>query len=658
MCGIAGIVDFSGKDRGMRKRIRSMADAMAHRGPDDEGYLAFDPTKMKPCVLTGPESRIDGPRVEDFSGRADIFLGHRRLTVLDLSNRGHQPMSNKDGTLWIVHNGEVYNYREIRAELQGLGHKFFSNTDTEVVLKAYEEWSQGCLNRFNGMFAFTILDTKNMRLFSARDRFGIKPFYYIRNKDVFTFASEIKAFVAAGLTVNRPNDTTVYRYLHYGMSDYGDETFFEGVRRLPGGHFLALDLKTGRAAIRKYYDILCFEKSILPDDEYRDKFYEIFEDAVGARLMGDVPSGSCLSGGLDSSSIVCLIDKLLKEGKTDKAGGRAMKTFSACYKKEHCDEARYIDSVIAKTGFTASKTYPAMAGLKEHINDLVYMQDEPFMSTSIYAQWEVFKLSRKAGIKIVLDGQGADEMLGGYDTHMYEFLAQLLKSFRWGSLIRESALRKKRPGLSGAPNLKLIALYSLPPYVRGFLARHARSAENTYYWPKRCILKDVRDESAGFRPEGRIGGLDAALRRSFYKGLPEFLRYEDRNSMAHSVESRLPFLDHRLVEFVFTTPESQKISKGERKVILRRAMNEIIPEAVKNRYDKIGFMTPQDKWLRDEFKESVFEMTHSKNFKAEKYFKHDQLNTALDKYFNGNIELTDFTWRVISLELWMRRFIT
>ena len=657
MCGISGIINFSKEDPDMRGRIRRMTDAMRHRGPDDEGFLAFDPGHAKAYDLTGPGSRVAGRRIEDFNERAGIFLGHRRLSIIDLSPKGHQPMCNRDGTLWIVHNGEVYNYREVRRELQAMGEVFGSNTDTEVVLKAYQRWGEGCLSRFNGMFAFAILDIGKMRLFCARDRFGIKPFYYTRDKNGFAFASEIKAFFAAGLIANKANDAVCYRYLLYGMSDYDDQTFVDGLKRLPSGHYLSVCIRTGKLDLKKYYGITCREKKLLPDEEYGKRFYDLFEDSVKLRMMSDVPVGSCLSGGLDSSSIVCVMNDLARQKKVDTRRIGALKAFTAHCRDKRFDETRFIDSVIAKAGFTALKTYPKAADLRREMEELIFSQDEPFVSLSVYAQWKVFRLSGEAGVKVMLDGQGADELLGGYDTHMYEFFAQLLTTFKWRSFVKELLLCNKRRGLSPASTLKYTALHLLPVSLRGIMARSVVSADNPFYWPKRCLTSDIQDDTAGLDLPDNTGRLDKALYRTFYKGLPEFLRYEDRNSMAHSIESRLPFLDHRLVEFVFSAPEAQKIRDGKGKVILRRAMKGVLPEIVRNRYDKIGFASSQEVWFRNELRDHISDIIRSESFKSRAYFRHNDLEIALEEYFNGRIEISPFIWRVVNLELWMRNFI-
>ncbi|MBW2059864.1 MAG: asparagine synthase (glutamine-hydrolyzing), partial [Deltaproteobacteria bacterium] len=328
MCGIAGICEF-GDGSVHVSCLKSMTAAIAHRGPDDEGYVLFG---------NGVTLELDGMETDAAGEPFFLGLGHRRLSIIDLSAAGHQPMPNEDGTIWITYNGEIYNFLEIREELRKRGHRFRSNTDSEVILHSYEQWGVDCLRRFNGMWAFALWDGKKRRLFCARDRFGIKPFYFCREGDRFLFASEIKAILAYPRVRRIPNDACIYPYLAYGHLDTTGETFFKGIEQLRGGHYLTVDLESRRIALSRYWDIKPeTAASGKSDKTYADEFLELFTDAVRMRLRSDVTVGTCLSGGLDSSSIVCITSRLL--------GNNGLRTFSSCFEDERYDERPFIDEV-------------------------------------------------------------------------------------------------------------------------------------------------------------------------------------------------------------------------------------------------------------------------------------------------------------------------
>ena len=666
LCGIAGIVNFSQADI-EPSAVHRMAAALQHRGPDDEGYLFTNSRTGERCLAGGDdtprqvyESRFDyspSRRVNEVSiDGIDVSLANRRLAILDLSSAGHQPMCNKDKSLWIVHNGEIYNYREIRSELKRLGYSFTSKTDTEVIINAYEEWGPDCLQRFNGMWAFVIWDSARRTLFCSVDRFGIKPFYYYWDGKVFAFASEIKALLASGLVKVSPNDTMIYDYLTYGQTEHTDQTFFAGVKRLPGGHWLELRLEAEAPTIHRFYDIPLHKKvSALSGDERAQEFFDLFEDAVRLRLISDVPVGSCLSGGLDSSSIVCMIDRLRKQGQMEPTDGIRRKAFSARYADPRHDEGRYIQAVVDETSVDAYETYPTAQKLRRDLEKLVWHQEEPFGSTSIYAQWSVFDKVRQAGVPVVLDGQGADEILAGYFHYQGAHLASLFRSWHLLTVLREAQHYHR---YRGDPWWKIIgrtAIGSLPPALvaRVNTARLSRGVP----WLSRAYANEHSDWSRYDSTVVKTNVFDHALYRSVYQALPSLLRYEDRNSMAHSVESRLPFLDYRLVEWVFSTPIEAKISGSTTKAVLRSATKGLLPEAVRTRRDKIGFSTPLDVWLRTELRDYVVEMVNSDTFQARQYFDHDNLKRTLQVHLDGSKDMSQVIWRWINLELWHRAFV-
>ncbi|MBI4712412.1 MAG: asparagine synthase (glutamine-hydrolyzing) [Planctomycetes bacterium] len=422
MCGICGIYSNEPVDKDVVKR---MNDALAHRGPDDEG------------IYLNQQSPFVG-------------LANRRLSIIDLSPAGHQPMSNENQTIWITYNGEIYNYIELRSELQKLGHRFRSDTDTEVIIHAYEEWGEDCLRHFNGMWAFAIWNSKRRRLFCARDHFGIKPFYYFWDGKTFVFASEIKSILTHPAVPRKPDETIIYDYLTTGLIDHSEETFFHQIKQLRPAHYLTIN-PDRCLEVNKWWDIAVnhrFNDNSLNGKDITDRFKNLLEDSVRLRLRSDVPVGTCLSGGLDSSSIVCLANNLIRDNKIIKPEliGRHQKTFSACYDDPRVDERRFIKEVLNQTGAESHLTFPNGQGLWTDLERLIWHQDEPFGSTSIYAQWSVMKLTANNGVKVLLDGQGGDELMAGYGSYQGTFIAQLINAFRITQAYREiknSSFNKK-----------------------------------------------------------------------------------------------------------------------------------------------------------------------------------------------------------------------
>ena len=666
MCGIWGLWNMDGTPID-RSAFEQALNELRHRGPDDEGYL-FTSSKTGDYWLAGgadtpeavyekrldytPQLTIEQVAVDE----PDIALGSRRLAILDLSPSGHQPMCINDGGLWIVHNGEIYNFQDIRTELESRGHEFNTGTDTEVILHAYDEWGPECVQRFNGMWAFAIWDSRRRVLFCSRDRFGIKPFYYYWDGETFLFASEIKAMLASGLVRAGANEAVVYDFLAYGRLDQSNETFFEGVEQLRGGQSLELRYGANAPSVERYYDIPLEKKlNSLSQDELAQQFYDLHEDSVRLRLISDVPVGSCLSGGLDSSSIVCVISELVRRKEVEAGEHSFQKTFSARYDDPRHDEGRYIEAVVEKTGVDALTVYPTADGLLRAMDKLIWHQEQPFGSTSIFAQWAVFESVKKAGVSVVLDGQGADEALAGYRGFNREYLASLARSMRLWTLFREANGHHR---LHGDPLWNLIAgaaLYALPATIKAPVRSLIRNT--TPSW----LAMDSVDRQNSVTPYEsntvKTNLFDRALYRRFTQGLPSLLRHEDRNSMAHSVEARVPFLDYRLVEWLFSTPRDAKIDNGTTKIVLRNAMRGLLPEVVRTRQDKIGFSTPEDMWFRNELRGFILETTNSQSFLSRPYFDHDQLQRALTEHLEGKKNISNTIWRWVNIELWMRRFI-
>ncbi|MCJ7523042.1 MAG: asparagine synthase (glutamine-hydrolyzing) [Dehalococcoidia bacterium] len=665
MCGIAGIFSSDSREVTPELLLR-MTQVLRHRGPDDEGYV-FIGTSAGRAELRKGDDTPDGPGREikhiaaPLKHAADLGLGHRRLSIIDLSTAGHQPMTNEDATIWIIHNGEIYNHFELKCELKDRGHRFRSNTDTEVILHSYEEWGADCLQRFNGMWAFAIWDGRKKKLFCSRDRFGIKPFYYYFDGERFLFASEIKALLEADFIRRRPNDQAIFDYLACWVEDHTEDTFFTGIEKLGAGHYLEFSPAKAEFKISRYYNLPLDRKlSGLTDGEYARCFRGLLEDSIRLRLISDVPLGTCLSGGLDSSAIVCLMDKLLREKEVKLPGTeRAQKTFSGRFEDNRCDEGVFINDVIKNTGGDAHFTYPTGEGLGKDLSALIWHQEEPFVTSRTYAQWEVYKLVKQHGIKVALDGQGGDELLAGYDHYYAVLFSYLARTFRWKELARESYFHCRLHGVGTVWRDLMTVAYHLSPLG---LKRSIRRTAHVDGRP--CLRSEFTSGLKGYlyhyEKVGDAG--NNSFNRYLYEvvtssHLPRVLRHQDKNSMAHSVESRVPFLDYRLVEFALALPWEQKIRRGTRKYILRNAMKGIIPESVRNRQEKIGFDTPEDIWLRTNLKDEVFDIIDSQSFRQRPYFDAVEARQEFDAYRRGRRNNGNRIWLWIVLELWLRTFI-
>jgi asparagine synthase (glutamine-hydrolysing) len=587
MCGIFGLFNFGGGAVDVAAVGRA-ASVIRHRGPDDEGFLLADSRAGRTVLCAGgdtnPELRL--PPLEDFRGQSfDLAFGFRRLSIIDLSPAGHQPMSSADGRLWIIFNGEIYNYLELRSELASQGHAFRSGTDTEVILAAYRQWGADCLSRFDGMFALAVWDASERRLFLARDRFGEKPLHYAYAPGkFFAFASEIKSLHAAGLVPRRIHRETYLRYKYYDQTDVGEQTFYEGVMRLPQAHSLTVGAD-GSLRKERYWDLDPRVQSEGKSEEWcAERLRGLFFESVRRRLRADVPVGSSLSGGIDSSTVVSVMDRLLPDGAVQK-------TFSARFDDPARDEGRWMEQVTRATRVEPHFVWPTGERMFEEMDDLFYHQEEPFGSASIYAQWCVMRLAKENGVTVLLDGQGADEMLAGYLPYFNVVANDLFSGLRFFSL---SALRKDYKALHGRP-LAPLSMSLLRQNVPAGLKR-----------PVKALLRRNGNGGGGVEPSVPVYPKEfekvSALRKILWwhttrQGLAELLRYADRNSMAHSREVRLPFLDHRLVEFVFSLPDSLIIREGWTKWILRRAFRGVVPDAILERVDKLGYEPPQRDWL-------------------------------------------------------------
>jgi asparagine synthase (glutamine-hydrolysing) len=580
MCGIIGLLS-----RGAERRDEAVAharDLLVHRGPEGDGLWT----------------------TEVAGGRARLTLGHRRLCIIDVNERSAQPMlQTPDGRvrpaagdtdaaarLALTFNGEIYNYVELRTELQALGHHFRTTGDVEVLLFAYAEWGERCVDRLNGMFAFAIWDAEREQLFCARDRFGEKPLHYMldERRGVFAFASEAKALIGLGAADGALDERAVYRYFRFGEQAGAEQTIWSGVRRLPAAHSAVVGLRDGTPSMRarRYWTLPERARSVSDEDAIAE-FQELFADSVRLRLRSDVPVGSSLSGGLDSSSVVCQVSR---QGAA--AGQHA---FTAAMDDPALDESRYAAIVTAHTGVIGHTVTPTADALIAEFDRLFYHQEEPFPSTSIFASYLVQRMASEHGVTVLLDGQGADEYLAGYAHYPATALVDFARRGQWSRWHRERRALMARTGVDPVPpRAALLHWWRARRAVAMPVEVHAGQDVG-------FLGDDFARAHAGELPQVAPLGdglLDTRLRADLLDGhLQELLRYADRNAMAFSRETRLPFLDHRLVEHVMTAPISLSYRDGESKWVLRRAMRGVVPDAILDRRDKVGFVTPWARWL-------------------------------------------------------------
>lgn len=616
MCGIAGI--YSNDMKNLNDRIvQDIIEAIGHRGPDGDGLYTVD----------------------------NVILAQKRLAIIDLSDKGKQPMIVDDGNYSITFNGEIYNYKELRNELEQVGYTFYSDTDTEVILHAYRKWGKDCLQRFNGMWSFAIWDRVKKELFCARDRFAVKPFHYWYDGHRFVFCSEIKGLLRHPDIKTTENNQAIYDFIIYGRVNHTHETFFKDIYQLPGAHYCTVSNRG--LEIARYWDISEDNKFLGSIEEAVNEFYRLFEDAVKLRFRSDVEVASCLSGGLDSSSIVCVADKLIKNGQLKT--GHKLNTFSLAFDYEKFDERKWIERVRAETDINSHFTIPKEEELLENLNHLLYTQEEPFGSTSIFGQYMVMKLIHANGVKVTLDGQGSDEMLAGYLAYADAYFADFVRTGNEKDLQEQVEIYCEKHNLT--PSIAIERARKLAQ--TGKLGRHVEV--NSKYLDEDFSNKYYKEMALPKR-------FDSILQNQLYQDLmitsvPALLRYADRNSMAFSIESRLPFLDYRLVEFIFSLPDDMKLHDSVTKVILRKAMHGTIPERIENRQDKMGFVTPEAVWFREGLKNVFEQIIYSESFAARNIFDISAVQKEWEDYKAGIRNDSFLIWRVVSVEIWMRMFI-
>ena len=605
MCGIAGIIQLEGSTPD-RVALAAMTRAVAHRGPDGEGL------------------DIQGP----------VGFGHRRLAIVDLSTAGHQPMISANGQLRITFNGEIYNYIELRNELHKLGHDFRTHSDTEVLLAAYAQWGARCVDRLNGMWAFAIHDSEQRVVFCSRDRFGVKPFYFARVDKSIYFGSEIRQILPL-LPAIRANRKVLTDFLFAGIDEPVWDTFFEGVDKLPGGHSLTISLDTGSVDIHREYTIASHQSlSNLNDSDATAAYGKCLVDAVRLRLRADVPVGTCLSGGLDSSTVATIAAKPYFEAR-----GEHFRAITAVSEEPGNDETPFARSVTENSELDWITVRPDYSDFRSTIAEVVRTQEEPFGGPSICMQWFVMRSAREHGIPVMLDGQGGDETLLGYRRY---FAAYMLEQWRTRGLLamtREILACRKEGAQVGTMGILLNLVLQRIPLI-GYLKLRLRAR-----WMRSppAIPELLRAEARA------MSNLQALQRLDIERAnLPALLRFEDKNSMHFAIETRLPFLDWRSVETALALPSRVKFRRGWTKWLLRNFMDKSMPHEVTWRRWKVGFEAPAATWMRCHatiMRDAVLSST----LLAE-LGDHHRLARGYDQMHAGT------RWRLFSVAAWEREF--
>lgn len=614
MCGLACVVELRGGEP-PRGALTKLGDLLGHRGPDDAGQFV--------------------------SG--NVGLTFRRLSIIDLSAGGHQPMLSGSGRYAIVFNGEIFNYLELRAELEAKGHVFHSASDTEVLLEAYVEWGEQCLERLNGMWAFIILDTVSGECFCSRDRFGIKPLYWLRTADRVILASEAQAVLRSGLCNAQVDRQTVAKYLFFGDMDHGVRTLHEGIEAVEPGTWLSID-REGHVRSGRYWTMPDDTDDSAPD---LSGLYNVFHDSVRLRLRSDVPVGVFLSGGLDSTSILC-------SAEAELGANHALNAYA--FMSPDYDESRYIGDTIKQTDATLVPLEVDNDRLWEQLVRMTRYQDGPVHTPSALIGFCLCELAAKRGTKVVLNGQGADETWAGYSVYFGAYWQALLTRARFRTLLAQLRRYGAQHQIDTTALVRqVIARFLRIQLNRAKPYRWAAGIRHRADWLRHPLYSRALGESLPrYRAYRRDHGLGEVLRQSVtVSALPLYLRVEDRNSMAHSIEARLPFLDHRLVTAIMRVTATRKLDGFWNKVLLREAMRGHIPESVRTRPDKMGFATPDAKWIRA-WAPNIEEIFRSRSFSERGFFNLPNLLDALRDHVAGIRDRHEDIFRAVQVELCLR----
>lgn len=648
MCGVTAILNKGGISSSY---LQGANEIVRHRGPDDEGYLLWSPGQTLK-VLSGNDTATETMRsfsYEKMLPRRDwqVGLGHRRLSILDLTSAGHQPMVLADAGLTVTFNGEIYNYLEIRQELQKLGRNFSTRTDTEVILHAWAQWGPTCLNRFNGMFAFVLLDANEGNVFAVRDRFGVKPLYFTDSGGYLAFVSEVKQLRVLPEYTFDLNHQVAYDYLRYGFVDHSEETFENRIHQVNPGTYIQVDVRSHRWTKKEWYSLKPKEWKG-SDGEAFEMFYLLLKDSIRLRIRSDVPVGSALSGGLDSSTIVCLMREVFEDqAKSD----CLIKTITSCSTDKKYDEWEFAERIIEEVGAESFKVFPSFEKFQSDLGRIIWHLDYPFGSTSQFSQWCVFEEAKRRGLTVMIDGQGADEQLAGYGGNDLALYAGLLRRGKLHAAFLEAKSYHSRHGrwpvgfLLGAAQVNFSWISSVLPKAYQTLSEIQKPPawiKADHFTNQSVISKDLQEN---------------LLRQVGVFPLPSLLRYEDRNSMAFSVESRVPFMDYRLLEFTLGLPEALVYRKGERKYILRKSLQNVVPDKILCRTDKMGFVSAEERWLKEDGREWFETQMEEAVFNGSAFIRKEEMKEFFKSIREGSSSFDFAPWRVVCFNLFLRNMI-
>ncbi len=627
MCGIAGVIHRDRSHTVDQSIVRAMMASLSHRGPDGEGLW----------------------------GEGPVALGHKRLSIIDLE-AGHQPMANEDESIWIVFNGEIYNYLELRRELMR-NHTFRTHSDTEVILHLYEELGERCLERLNGMFAFAIWDRRQQRLFAARDRMGIKPFYWMCDGKRFAFASEPKALIGAGLAAPDPDPQGLEEYLTFQLC-LGARTLFRHIRKLEPAHYLTFrPFRDQEPSLVRYWDFNYEIDSHHTEDYYTEQLLLVLQDSVRLQLRSDVPVGAHCSGGIDSSTVVCLAAPVY---------GGQFHTFTGAFKDgPQYDETAYARSVAEHVNSRHHEVWPNWQDFAEVMPRLMYMMDEPAAGPGLFPQYCVSKLAREH-VKVVLGGQGGDEIFGGYARYLIAYLEQCLKGVIFGT---QDEGRYVVTWESIMPNLSLLRQYK--PMLQHLWKDGLFDDMDQRYFRLVSRLDDAntlisRDVWNGQSQARMVASFQEVFNNPSTKSyfnkmtnfdlktlLPALLQVEDRTSMSVSLESRVPLLDHRIADLVTRMPPTARFKGGDTKRVFRDAVRVLLPETVFNRKDKMGFPVPLNEWSRGPLREFLSDILLGPRARQRGIYQVKEVERLLlhERSFGRQV------WGLLCLELWFRAFV-